>query len=205
MSKSQIVYNSKTIDIGIAPAVLKVDPVIPKVINTTLSGVSDILYAPRVDLRVHVEIKERNSATLRAQLENWWQWAQRGGDWTFAIDSTKTVATTLASAAASGATSVIVTSATGITIGQQYFILDAAIYRVITVSGVSGTTISFSDSLDNAISSNARFHDFGYWNGIIPASDAPSPLVDFEASEGAYGQGFPLRHFNVVLDFYQKL
>ncbi|WDL96954.1 sialidase family protein [Alicyclobacillus sp. ALC3] len=69
-------------------------------------------------------------------------------------DTTKadTFSTTLATAAAAGATSIDLTSVTGLTSGEVIAVLDGTNYEEHLVASISGTTVSFAtgDSLTNA-------------------------------------------------------
>lgn len=59
-----------------------------------------------------------------AQLWAWIAHAQRGGEFAFAVDSTKTWATTLSGAEAQAQTALSITSATGIANGDQVYLED---------------------------------------------------------------------------------
>lgn len=202
MATSRITYNSKTIDLGRAPQVLRVDARVPRVINTTLSGINEVITLPRVDVHVHIEIPQINSALLRMQMEDWWQWAQRGGSWSFAKDSSKTVSTTLTGVSNAGATLAVVSSATGIVNGQQYVLIDGPNYAVVTVLSQASTSITLTGAIDVAFGIGARFRDLAFWNGIIRNSDADHPCVDHAANDPS-GQLFPIQHFDVILDFFE--
>ena len=217
MAEPRITYNNKNVDFptGALKGTFVVDPVVPKTVNTTMAGSSETITEPRLDVRVSARWK-LNDDDIRSALENWWQYAQRGNSWTFAYDANKTVSTTLSSGASQGDGSVVVTSATGILNGQQYVILDGAIYQLITVEGISGTTISFAGTLDSAISNGATFRDRYFFNGelrgrignpfqdeFIKGNDRQKPFYGFaldffEASAAATASGV-IHVYNEIL------
>ena len=69
------------------------------------------------------------------------------------------VNTTLSSAAAAGATSVSVASATGLVVGRRYLVggAETAGGETVLVSGLSGTTVSLARPLSRAKASGATF------------------------------------------------
>jgi hypothetical protein len=200
MALPRLTYNSKTIDFTALPYRLNVSPTVPRTVNRSITGVSEIIALPRVDIDVTMSFRIIDSILLRYQFDNWWQWAQRGSAWTFAADSAKVVDTTTTANAAAGATSVAVTSATGITIGQTYKLMTGPYYQLVTVTNVVSLTITVN-SLDTAFVSGAVFRDQYYFRGLIPdASPTPINIVDADM-----GQPWPPTRFELELAFRESL
>jgi hypothetical protein len=120
------------------------------------------------------------------------------------MDSAKVVNTTV-SAAAEGATSVVVASSTGLTsgqIGQVYKIIDGGFYQEVLISGVSGTTISFAATpLNTAIASGAIFRDLLYF----PAEFAQTPEFPISYTPAGVATWPGVRPFSLALDFVEKV
>ncbi len=209
MANSRIIYNSRAIDLGVAPQELQAVAQIARIVNTTLTGRSEVVYLPRMDVAVRVIYRDLcdastgvDAAALRVKLENWWQWAQKGLPWAYALDSSRTVQTTLAGAASAGATSVTVASATGIASGRNYVLTSGADYQMVYVTNVAGAVLTLSVGLDFDFSGGAVFRDAYYWPAIIRNADQESPIVDAEADRAAGRRG---EYFDLNLFFFESV
>lgn len=209
MINSQIIYNGKTISFGVAPQSVSVNPVVPRVANTTLTGVLDIVYLPRVDVYISVSYENLCSGTLskygidasalRVQLDNWWQWASRGNQWDYVIDSTKTVRTVLLSAAAMNAGSVDVAAPSAVQVGSKYILIDGPNYQMVTVTNKSIVTVSISPALEYDFAAGTLFRDVYYWSGVI-RDDRESPITDAGADRRT---DYRVAYFDFKLNFVE--
>lgn len=120
------------------------------------------------------------------------QWIQAGNAFTFARDQSKTVNTTLANAASAGASSVVVTSATGISIGDEYVIRDTVHAENIKVSNVVSTTITLAETLNFGYAAGSRFRYVEFW----PAICMPGARLI---------EDLPPLHFRAFLDFIEDV
>lgn len=212
MVNSQIIYNGKTISFGVAPREISVNPVVPRTVNTTLTGAQEVLSLPRIDIYVAADYADLCSAsltkygitasTLRVQLDNWWQWAIRGNSWDYTIDSTKKVRTTLAGDEAANDSVIDVASASGITQNGRYVLIDGPNYQMVTVTNIAGTSLTISPALDYAFSSGSLFRDVYYWSGQIRDSNQDCPIVDAGVDK-LVTTGLPVNQFDFRLRFIE--
>lgn len=141
--------------------------------NRSISGIEERLNV-RLDLMASIGFRyflTTNDATIKRNLQQWFSYAQEGGAWYFALDSSKTVLTTLSSSASAGASSVVVTSATGITSGQQYVIRGSTRMELIKCASVAGTTINLTETLINDWFAGDRFRSEFYWPARLTKPD----------------------------------
>ncbi len=132
-------------------------------------------------------------ATLKRNMRQFFQWASQGNAWTFASDSSKTVLTTLASGAASGDTSLVLTSATGVVAGQQYVLRSKTQIQVVKINSIAGApTVTIIEALDFAFASGSRFRDDQYWPARL--ADMTNPIVEQ-----------PPLHFDIALRFTEDV
>jgi hypothetical protein len=117
-------------------------------------------------------------------LQAWWSWAERGRIYTFARDSAKTVNTTLAMAAAAGATSIFVADATGLgSSGTPYRLraVDGLNEEIVTVRlvnvGTGEVSLSVGTSLKFAYSVGDVLRDPDFWPAVV-SSDRERPFFD---------------------------
>lgn len=182
MSFPNIVYNSKTLDLGQQPYALQVEYPRARLVNRSASKVTETLnISPDSCYSFKCRwLKNSNAtqATLKRNLYQFFEWAQEGGVWYFAKDASKTVLTTLSSSASAGASSVVVTSATGITVGQQYVLRSKTRQELIKVASVVGTTIGLTETLNNDFVSSSRFRDEFYWPARLIGDDSKHIVVE---------------------------
>ncbi len=194
-----ITYNSKTITFTERPVKRQVEVRIPRSIQTTISGASEVLSQPRVDVNVRVELQAVSSPSLLRALENWWAWAMQGNDWTMTLDSTRTVYTSLTTQHAAGATVLMVASASGITTGNYYVVLGGPSYQVIDVVSIAGTGVTIGSALDFQFPSGSIFRDHYYWHGMIRDPNQQRPIEFMDQGQGYY----PPQLFNLHFEFYE--
>lgn len=145
------------------------DPDQVVVSNTAISGIEERLNV-RLDLPVSFSFRyfvTPTEATLKRNLQQWLALAKEGGEWFFALDSAEKVLTTLSDSSLAGDSSVEVTSATGIVIGNQYLIRSSTRGELVKVAGVSGTTITLTETLNNDWFTGDRFRSEQYWPGRL--------------------------------------
>lgn len=202
MASPVITYNSKTITLPLKEFDLIVRPSVTRRSNTTLTGAVETLRAPRMDIKVSANFRLIQDAAVRSQLQNWWQWAVRGGAWVLSLDSARTVNTTLSGAEAAGQTVLSVTSTTGISTGQYYKIIDGPNYMTVRVDSIGAGTVTVSSAIDVAMGSGAIFRDEYYFPGVIRDDNAECPIRDVES--GKYNP-FPLTRFEFTPEFYEAV
>lgn len=196
---AQLIYNSKTINLPKAANSIFIDPFVPRTTNTTLTGDTEIVYLPRVDVRVRATFPPfATNNTTRLALHEWWQWAQKGGQFRFVFDSTKTVKTTLSAQEAAGQTVLSVTSTSGFVIGQQYVIVGGPNYQLVQVSNVGASDITVTSSLNATFASGSVVRDQYLWDGIIRDRDQHCPIKDLFDPE-VFGT------HTFTLDFYEDV
>lgn len=137
------------------------------VANRAVSGIEERLNV-RLDLMVSMGWRgflTSADATIKRNLQQWQSYAQEGGAWYFALDSSDKVLTTLSASASAGASSVVVTDATGIVANRQYILRGSTRPELIKVGSgyVSGTTIPLTETLINDWFSGDRFRSEFYW------------------------------------------
>jgi hypothetical protein len=175
MGLPRLTYNSKTIDL---PAFENIDinAFIEREINRSLTRDVETIVHPAPDIHVRVNWYWDTTSGLREQLENWWQWAQRGNAFRFVVDSAKTVKTTLSAQEAAGQTVLSLTSVSGISAGN-YVLIGGPYYQLVTVTSVGASDVTINSALDYTFPSGSVFRDEYLWDGIIRDKDQRSPIV----------------------------
>lgn len=197
-----IAYNSKTIDFADYPYDMRVDPRPPRVINKTLSGSVEVVVDPHIDIFVTVDFRPVDDADLRAQLMNWWQWAQNGGEWSIALDSIGTVDTALSADHAAGVTTLNITDTNGILPGRRYKVIDGPYHQIVTIHDVTGpTAATIEDETDFALSSGAIFRDVLLFPGYLEDPEQESPITDLPAE--MLQPSWPCSRFELHLKFME--
>lgn len=178
-------HGAKTIDLA-APIVNSffVDVGPPRTVQTTLTGISEVITLPRVDIRVRAEWPIMDSVSLLASLRNWAQAAQRGEAWTLALDSAKTVDTLLSLGAAAGDTTLYAVEPVGLTAGQTYKLIDGPNYQLVTIASVSGDLVTLTAALDSAFGAGAILRDQFYFRGVL-REDRSLPIRLLGSDDGA--------------------
>lgn len=195
---SQLTYNSKTVAIGTLCYRLQIDRKRLALRGTSANGIIETLNV-RVDELVSIGWRNFASAnatdaTLRRNLQQWLQWAQKGGTWKIARDAGEMVETTVNGAAALGATSLTLTSTTGVLPGKTYIIRNETDYDIVNVATVNVWTnvVTLTEGLNYAFATLARFRSEHYWSGRLPESSVP--IIED-----------PPLHFTFELDFLEDL
>ena len=189
MANPQINYNSKVIQFPLDCINIQAEERRDILPNRAVSKVEERLNVS-VDVIVHVMFRAfaRDVAadvTMARNLGQWLQWATFGNPWTFARDGNKTGNTTVIPAALAGATSFAVNSAAGFAVGDAVFLRTATQQEPAKIAGISGSTITVTESLNFGYASGARFRHQEFWPARLldtknPVREIP-PLyeVDF--------------------------
>jgi hypothetical protein len=204
---AQIIYviptsppTTKTISLS-KPRLFINDPFIPREIQVSLTGDTETILYPRMDIKIRAEFSESRDQSLRRNITNWWQWAQRGNPFKFAFDSNKKVmTTTTAGAEIVGDVAVDVISDTGITVGQQYVIQADNYYQLVTPTFISAGNITIDDPLNTGFPPFAVFRDQFYWSCIIRDPDQRSPIEDL-----GVGDDLEFGAWRFAFDFYEDV
>lgn len=138
------------------------------------SGQSEVSVTEYYD-EIFLGIDFFDDAAVEAALHDWWGWAGAGGVYSLAIDHADVVNTTLASSATAGDASVEVTSATGITAGRRYKIIDAdgAYQEIVKVADGygGGTTVTLDGTLKVDRAAGAIFRSRDYYPSLESLDD----------------------------------
>ncbi len=207
---SELTWNDKTVLLPLPVGAgsderFGVYPLRPRTINRSLTGRAEILTQPRMEVSVKLTWNKINDqlltregltaltiARLRTQLMNWWQCAQQGMDWTFALYSNRKVYTTLggspAVGAALGATVLLLASTDGVMVGNTYALIGGPNYQEMEVVAVDTTTkqVQILSGLDFAFAPGSLFRDVYFWHGVILDPAAAAPLEDIPPPEGQF-------------------
>jgi hypothetical protein len=183
MGNPFILYNGKTIDLGkLHRDTFPMEEGPPTVVNRTLTGGHETVTSPRVDISLNPTWL-LETASLRRSLENWYQWAKKGGAFVLGFDSAKVVNTTIVIDAGSGANTVWVNNPSGITVAGAYRIIDGPNKQVVTVATASADKITINETLDFSLGAGALFRDEYYFVGVCPQG-AGNPIQLHSGSEG---------------------
>lgn len=196
MSTPAIVYNGKNVIFPENPFQLQPEYPEDRIDILSISKVMQSLnLAPNAVMQYGFRLFENVAqATFKRNLKQWFLWAQNGGSWIFAYDLNLQNITTLNGGVLAGASSVVVTSATGLVVGNQYVIRSKTNLELVKISGISGTTITLVESLNYAYATGSRFRDELYWPARLNPGDKKSPVVEV-----------PPLHFNVSLNFMEDV
>lgn len=186
MGLPRFTYNSKTIDLWDV-GFINVQPRKPQTNRVTRTGVIQVLLEPRMDIAISaqwktVDASQWDEALLKRQFQNLWQWALRGNEFSLAIDSAKTVDTTLSADAAAGSPGFTVSNPTGITQDGIYRLIYRNNYQTVKVSAIVGSSITISETLDATFLSGAILRDEWFFQCVLRDPNAPFPIVEREGN-----------------------
>ena len=198
-----IYYNSKTLNFPYGAYRIQADSPRVAALAMAASRIESNLNVA-ADVRVSaafrwLENANASNAALKRNLYQWFEWATQGRPWQFAMDSAKTVNTTLAQGANAGDTQVIVTSAAGIVANDQFILRSTTQLALVKVTGVAGTTLTIADTLDFAFVAGSRFRHEQYWPARLSAA------TKHQAQKYHAVQERPPLHYDVELDFVEDV
>lgn len=127
-------------------------------------------------------------ATEHGDLFGWVAHAQRGGEFTFAVDSSNTWATTLSGAEAQGQTALSVASEAGASVGEYVILEDAddpTIWekRRLNAVGPATLTVDGGIAFSYVSGSVARYHE--YFPACILDPMTANPMRERDGGRGA--------------------
>lgn len=203
MADPIIHYNGKTVEPGKLWSNLTIQPRQARTIQTSLSGRVETTRLPRMDNFVRVEWRMLESVTIRRQLHNFWQWAQRGEPWALALDADKTVDTRLAVEATKGDAYFYVDDPAGITAGQIYRVMDGSHYQAVTIDTIAGDRVAITETLDCDFGAGAIVRDQFFFLGSLRDDRSPAPIEEHPAD---VMQNFPTSiRFSFALEFHEDV
>ena len=177
MANPQINYSSKVIQFPLDCINIQSEERRDILLNRAVSKVEERLNVG-VDVMVHVMFRAfaRDIAadvTMARNLGQWLQWATFGNPWTFARDSNKMGNTTLSALALAGATNITVTSAAGFAVGDAVFLRTSTQQEPAKIAGISGATITLTESLNFGYAMAARVRHQEFWPARLLDSKNP--------------------------------
>ena len=154
------------------------------------SGVAtSVVYDAWAEFLVELRAVSRESdPTAFAKLTAWWSHAARGGEFAFAVDSSKMSSTTLSAAASQGDTTVSVASTTGFSAGDWVVFEDdddPTKWERHRISSVGTGTLTIGAGLAWSYASGSPVRHAEYWPKCV-CLETKSPLVEREAGRGAH-------------------
>jgi len=164
----RITYNSINIDVEVGQGSLK--SISQQVFNQNRSGSGKIETISQYGIEVLTFDAYFDFDTYRALYGWWWTWARDGQKWSFAMDSSNTVDTTLDAAAASAQKVIPLTTTTGLTAGDYAIIKTAAndsreLVEIDTIS--AGISVTAVDNLVGSYASGDSLTHFEYYPSCI--------------------------------------
>lgn len=203
---STIFYNGKSIVLPRAPSRWQIDPRPKKTVSPTMTGYVETILNPQVTIHVTGEYPLSDSATLRAQLHQWWQWACQGGTWAITHDANKIVDTTLAAPAARGDMTLLLDNGFGVEVDGIYKLWHGPNFEMVRVTDVDGDLVTLAESLNadyGAVPDFCVFRDQNFYCGRVIDIDAPFPIIDVTTQEKQPDSQIPQVRYRLLLDFYE--
>jgi hypothetical protein len=160
---SRIIYNNKALDFPAYPQDLQPYYGISGTDVKARTGISQTLIVPRVDCEVEIEFNFQIDADQQMFLRCWWAWALQGLPWFFALDSQRTVLTTLTQGCLAGALTATVADVTGIAIGQRYYMRSGPNHQIVKIADVTGPIVQFTTPIDFDFFIGAIFRTEYFW------------------------------------------
>jgi hypothetical protein len=168
---SRIVYNSKTITFPRGGQDFHVDYLGARLISESPADIAETLnVGPSVLISAafrDFQNSDSTHATFKRNIYQWFEWARKGGAFTFAKDSSKVSSTILAGGSLAGSSTLLVSSASGLTIGDQCILRSDTNIELIKIQNLVGTTITTTETLNNDWASGSVFRHEFYWNARL--------------------------------------
>lgn len=115
-----------------------------------------------------------SNASMKRKLRNFFSLASSNTvTWTFATNSDETVLTKLSANVSAGATSVIVQSPVGITVGKRYVIRNEFDIAVVEVDSITGVVVELTNPIPFNFTGCTRFRSEEFWSGIFIIDQDP--------------------------------
>jgi len=184
---TRITWNSKTLDFPRVATVYQPDLLHDVQRNVSISGRQETLNV-RVNAIVAVEFRglltlNTTHATFKRNFKQFLLWAQAGNPWYFAWDSAENVLTTLTSVAALGASTLQLSSTTGVDANAFYVLRSEYNAELVKIQSVdSGVQVTLVETINAAYASGDRFRSERYWPAVL--IDDGDPLQEDPDSPG---------------------
>ena len=171
MSLPAVIFDGNTLSLPEQPTRFRHRPRGTRVQHTSQGGQTERLFRFHRD-EIQVELTSYVDESFRNELEAFWSWASRGEEFGFALDNADKIDTTLAAGISKGATSLTVTSATGIVADQFYRLRNASggeNLEIVEVFSVAAPTVNLKVGTKFAYVTADIFRSrYFYPNMIIP-------------------------------------
>lgn len=187
---NRITYNGKTIDFTQDGYRMQPEP--PRSVTSTQAA-GGVVETLNIRANMLMEFFWRRfvnansaDATLKLNLDKWFQWAQAGYPWFFARSSADMVLTELSGGEAAGQTVIGLLDTTGIVAGRRYVIRsDINMEPVKVLSVDSSVQVTLTDTLNHGYGAGDRFRSEQYWPGRLvnarnPVREVPPLWYDVE-------------------------
>lgn len=147
-----------------------------------------------------VSLKARNFENalfgdLKRNIYQWYEWASQGKPWQFAMDTTKTLLTTITQGQNVGDQQFTVGSTTGLAIGDQCIVRNQTQLALVKVTNIVGSVVSIAETLDFSFAAGSRFRHERFYPGRL----APTKLSQHVVQEK------PPIFFDVEIDFFEDV
>ncbi len=140
--------------------------------NTAVSGMAETLVA-RNDVMVRAGQSMEIDEDLKRKLRNWFEWAKKGLQWTFARDRDETVLVQLAADGDAGDTTIELTDADDVVVGKQYVIRTDTLLQVVKIESVSAPNVTLAEPLIFDFPTGSRFRSELFWPGRLLSNTNP--------------------------------
>lgn len=172
MANPRIVFNAINLDFPEVVETLSVRRVAGGGRSLSDGGVTERVRTSIADA-LEIGMGFHGSASFHNALTAWWAWASRGKQYSFALDSAKTVNTTLVNNESAGATVIELTSTSGVTAGQNYLMRSADLLseEIVNVASVGGGAATLSAGTKYAYTAADVFRDPLYWPKLTSVDD----------------------------------
>lgn len=172
----RIIYNGNNLDVDADSHELLERSIQQRNINRAPNGVEVInnYGYTEIDLYIGFDLD-----IFRDVYTFWWSWARLGKVFAIAMDSTKTVSTTLDASASAGSTTIPLTSTTGLSVGDECIIEsdDGSKREAIKIASISsGVSVEADANLIFSFASGDTFRHHEYYPSMICIDDNWAPV-----------------------------
>jgi len=179
MALPRIVYAGINLDFPENVSELKYPRVRRAGMNTADGGVSETVRSGIWD-EVEIIVERFGTSAFYEAFQAFWSHASNGDQFSFALDSARTVNTTLVNAESAGATVIELALTTGIIVNGLYIMESADLQKreVVQVASISaGVSVTLAAGTKFAYSAADTFRDWKFWPKLVTTDDA-SPFIE---------------------------
>jgi len=173
----RITYDSNNIDLNIGSDGLDIIPMQYNYQERSASGKIETLNLYNFGEAITFDAYFQEA--VYRQLIAWHAWAEQGKVFSFAMDTSLTVNTTLDGAAAAAQKVIPLTATTGLTVDDVCFIrsADRTKYEIGVINSISaGVSVTMDDNLIYTYASGDTFRHWHYWPEVVlPAREGFNP------------------------------